>query len=256
MSAVQARRTLHAVQAPNETHHRARRPVVTGPEVGAGGRHAAGIIPVPGADHRLRRGDLQGLLHRGLVDDRLAEIQDDGHAHPVGLAVPLEDLGLEGSARRQGTERAQAGDGAATRSGRPRGHRVGLGDIQRPLAAPHRAPRAEQARYGIARRSHSDVAQRAVGCRDRNARRRIGIGGPVRRRDRHVRADRRGGRGLFHSLGVGRDPSLGGSVPAARTRRHQQGQHRHRSNARRPPHQPGRPPIAAPDPHPPHGPPD
>ena len=107
---VHARRALHAVQVPGKAHPGAARPVVTRPEVGAGDGHVAGVVPVPGADHRLGRGDLQGSLDRRPVGDLLAEVQDDRHPHAIGLVVPLEDLGPERLARCQRAERARSGD--------------------------------------------------------------------------------------------------------------------------------------------------
>src|SRR5579875_281461 len=126
--AVDARSALDAVEVAGERDLRVRRPVTARPEVKAlhGPAHAAAVVvPVPGADDRLGRLDLQRALDRGLVGDLPAEAEDDRHANAVGLVVALEDRGRECLRRRQSAERACPADRPA-RAGRRRGDRIAL----------------------------------------------------------------------------------------------------------------------------------
>ena len=91
--AVHALGALHPVQVAVEADRGVGRPVVPRPEV-----QVLAAVPVPGADHRLGRGELQRPLDRGPVGDRLAEGQHDRHADAVGLVGALEDLGAGRSA--------------------------------------------------------------------------------------------------------------------------------------------------------------
>src|SRR5258708_10246416 len=99
MSTVNAVCSLDPVELPGEAHVRARGPVVIRPELD---RLVA--VPVPGPDYRPACGDAERLLDAGTVRDRLAEGQDDWHAHAIFLMIANLDRGPEGPARCQRAE--------------------------------------------------------------------------------------------------------------------------------------------------------
>ncbi len=88
---VKARRGLHAIEMAHEADRGVGGPVITRAE-GEG----LAVIPVPGADHGLGRGDRQRPLDGCPVLDGLAEGQHDRHPHAVLLLIALEDMGGEG----------------------------------------------------------------------------------------------------------------------------------------------------------------
>ena len=206
---VHARGGLHPVQVPGEADLGVRGPVGARPEGQAGRRGAAPVIPVPGAHDRLGRGDLQRVLDAGPepLRDRAVELQQDRHADAVGLVVSLQDRGPERLRGGQRAERAGSGHLLAGAVGGGGGHRVVLGDVQRPLAAPHRAAMGQHPGDRVAVRGDRDMPDLAVPGPDRDALVRGGVPGAVARADGQLGGGRGGcgGRGrLMFARGGGR----------------------------------------------------
>ena len=135
---------------------------------------------------------------------RLAEVQDDRHAHAVRLTGRLEDLGPECPVGRQGAEGAGAGDGGAAGFGRRGRHGVGLRDVKRPMAAPDGtagAKHPQTASPEVCTVTLVRVPSAAVTVMPAEG---SACDVIVRGRDRHPWTDRRGP-GLGRSLGVSGD---------------------------------------------------
>src|SRR5689334_11445793 len=193
--AVYAVGALDALPVSGEADRGVGRPAVPRPEL-----HLLVSIPVPGADHRLGRGQLERPLDRGFVGDRPAERQHDRYAHAVGLLVPLEDVGAEGLRGRQGAERARLADLLAAGGGAGGGHRVALRHAQVPRAVPALGVGGQAAGHGVARGAHGHVGELARHRGHGDAVRGDGAVAAVRRGDpqvlgqlRGVRRRRRGG---------------------------------------------------------------
>ena len=181
MRAVDAGRDLHPVQMADEVDGGLRRPVRAGTEVGG-----AVAVPVPGADDRLGRPHLERLLHRSLVEDRVVEGEDDRHAHPVRLLIPLEDGGVHRLGRHERPEPAGLGHRAPGCVDRRGAHRVAARRAQRLAELPDGGRSHQMAAHVRPAPVQRDAGQASAPHGDRDRPSRLHPPAAVGRGDREV----------------------------------------------------------------------
>ena len=140
-----------------------RRPVVVGAEVQTRGGRSALIVPVPRAGHGRGALDLKGLLDRPTVRDRVVEVEDDRHPHPVGLVVALNGPGDERLLRSERVKRGGLRDRRAGGSGARCADRVVLADAKRPGAVPGSAGVVHRPRNCLVASAGAYPGERAAG---------------------------------------------------------------------------------------------